>query len=94
MTFPLSRYTVFGNSMLPTLKPGQDVLTFNWWKLVGIKAGDLVVIKVNDKEMIKRIQGVFDQNIFVVGDNEKESTDSRKFGSISRDQIVGKVIWH
>lgn len=80
--------------MLPTLKPGQDVLTSNWWKLVGIKVGDIVVVKVDGKEMVKRIQTIVNRNIFVVGDNEKESTDSRKFGSIKKDQIIGKVIWY
>ncbi len=79
--------------MLPILKPGQDVLVFNWWMLVGIKVGDIVAIKVNGKEMIKRIQKTDDRRIFVIGDNERESTDSRKFGPINKSQIIGKVIW-
>ena len=79
--------------MLPILKPGQDVLVFNWWMLVGIKVGDIVAIKVNGKEMIKRIQKPDDRRIFVIGDNERESTDSRKFGPINKSQIIGKVIW-
>lgn len=79
--------------MLPTLKPGQDVLIFNWWRLVGIKVGDIVAVQVNSKEMIKRIQTSVDRHIFVIGDNENESTDSRKFGPIKKEQIIGKVIW-
>ena len=90
---PIQRFTVSGNSMLPTLKPGQDVLCFNWWRLVGIKVGDIVVIKVNGKEMVKRIQNVYDLEVFVEGDNKKDSTDSRSFGPVKKDQIIGKIIF-
>ena len=64
--FPIQRFTVFGNSMLPTLKPGQDVLVFNWWNLVGIKVGDIVAIRVNGEDMVKRIgQMSSDRGTFV-----------------------------
>lgn len=79
--------------MLPTLKEGQEVLTFNWWKVVRIKVGDIVVVRVNGKEMVKRIQKTDDRRIFVIGDNKKMSTDSRKFGAVKKEQIIGKVIW-
>ena len=79
--------------MLPTLKPGQEVLTFNWWKLMGLKVGAIAVIKVDGKEMVKRIQMSSDRGIFVMGDNEKESTDSREFGLVKKEQIIGKVIF-
>lgn len=77
--------------MLPTLKPGQDVLVWCWF--IKPKKGDIVAIKVNGKEMIKRIQKMDGRTYFVLGDNEKESTDSRKFGPIKRSQIIGQVIW-
>ena len=91
MIFPFSRFTVHGTSMLPILKPGQDVLVLTWF--VQPKKGDIVAIKVNDKEMVKRVQKVLDRKVFVQGDNQKESTDSRKFGPIDKSQIIGKVIW-
>lgn len=78
--------------MLPTLKSGQDILVLCWF--FKIKVGDILAIKVNGKEMVKRLQTVSDQKYYVVGDNEKESTDSRNFGWISRDQIIGKVAWY
>lgn len=77
--------------MLPSLKPGQDILSINWF--YKLKVGDLVIVKVNGKEMVKLIQKVDDRRIFVIGDNKDESTDSRDFGPISMDQIVGKVIF-
>ena len=79
--------------MLPTLKPGQDVLVLCWF--YEPKVGDIVVIRKHGKEMVKRISKLLDRKemIFVTGDNEKESTDSRQFGPIRKDQIIGKVIY-
>lgn len=94
MIFPFKRFTVSGNSMLPTLKPGQDVLVFNWAYLFSkLKVGDIVVIWKNGKEMIKRVQMSSDRGAFVTGDNKKESTDSRSFGPIDKSKIIGKVIF-
>lgn len=93
MKFPFSRFTVYGHSMLPTLKMGQEVLTFNWWKILGLKVGDRVVVRVNGKELVKRIHTLNDRSMYVLGDNEGDSLDSRKFGAIKKEQIVGKVIF-
>ncbi len=78
--------------MLPTLKPGQDILVWCWF--YKLKVGDLVAIKVNGKEMVKRIESFNGRGIFVSGDNESGSTDSRTFGPIKKNQIIGKVIWY
>lgn len=90
---PIARFTVHGNSMLPTLKPSQDVLVLHWF--YNLRVGDIVVIKKDGEEMIKRISKFLDRQnlIFVLGDNEKESTDSRNFGWINKKDIIGKVIW-
>lgn len=80
--------------MFPTLGKGQDVLSFNWAYLAKLpKKGDIVVIKQSGKEMVKRVQQVQGHLISVQGDNQDESTDSRYFGPISMDQIVGKVVY-
>ena len=78
--------------MLPTLKEGQDVLVWSWF--VNPKKGDIVAIKVKGREMVKRIHLYHGRSISVLGDNEKESTDSRKFGPIDKSQIIGKVVWY
>ncbi len=79
--------------MLPTLKPGQDVLCFNWAYIFSKpKKGDIVVIRHQGKEIIKRIQKVHDREYFVEGDNKEESVDSRNFGPIEKQEIIGKVI--
>jgi len=77
--------------MIPTLREGQDVLVWCWF--INPKIGDIVAIKVDGREMIKRIHKVDDRSMFVQGDNEKESIDSRKFGPIKKEQIIGKVIY-
>lgn len=77
--------------MLPNLKPGKDVLVWSWF--YNPRVGDIVAIKYQGKDMVKRIQTIVDRHIFVIGDNEKESTDSRSFGWIDKKEIIGKVIW-
>lgn len=79
--------------MLPTLKPEQLAVSFNWYPLKKLKVSDLIVIKVNERFMIKRIQKVNKQGFFVIGDNRSGSTDSRQFGWVDKDQIIGKVIY-
>ncbi len=80
--------------MYPTLNDGQSVVSFNWAYLgKKPKIGDVVVLKQGDKEIIKRVQNIQDEHIFVVGDNSQESTDSRHFGVVNVNQIVGKVIY-
>lgn len=77
--------------MNPTLVEGQDILSFNLFYKP--KVGDIVVIKYDGKEMVKRVEKIENGQIFVEGDNKQESTDSRDFGSVSKDKIIGKVIF-
>lgn len=77
--------------MLPTLKPGQDVLIWCWF--YNPKVGEIVAVKVNGRDVIKRVQKVHDRNIFVQGDNKEESIDSRRFGWVNKSQIIGKLIY-
>lgn len=76
--------------MLPVLKPGQIVLVWCWF--FKPKVGDIVVIKHNNKEIIKRIQKINVREYFIEGDNKQSSTDSRSFGPIDKSKIIGKVI--
>lgn len=94
MKVPIQRFTVYGDSMFPALRSGQDVLSLNW-SYLGKKpeVGDIVVIKVDGKEMVKRVQNVHDREVFVQGDNQENSIDSRHFGSVDISQIVGKVVY-
>lgn len=77
--------------MLPTLKPGQDVLVLCW--LYKLKKGDLVAIKKSNRDIIKRVQAIKNGKVFVLGDNDKVSLDSRNFGWVDKSAVIGKVIW-
>lgn len=83
--------------MMPTLKPGEHVLCFNWAYNFGKpKIRDVVIVKSLkckvQNEIVKRIQRIQGDKVYVVGDNKKQSTDSRMFGPILRQEIVGKVV--
>jgi len=56
------------------------------------KIGDIVVLK-KEKYIIKRIAKIRKEQVFLLGDNKKESSDSRVFGWINKKEIVGKVIF-
>lgn len=86
--------------MSPILKPGQFVLVSRLAYLLSKpKVGDIVAVKDprDGRILIKRIAKIDSakQNLrfFVLGDNKKESTDSRSFGWIGKKDIIGKVIF-
>ncbi len=56
------------------------------------KNGDLVVFKVDNRIYVKRVKEIKNQKFFLIGDNKKDSLDSKKFGWIAKKDIIGKVI--
>ena len=59
-----------------------------------LKIGDLVIAfhpKIKSKLIIKRIYRVYENKFDLRGDNFLSSTDSREWGLIELDLIVGKV---
>jgi len=92
--FPFSRLQVQGSSMLPTFSPKQNLISFNWaYFFSQPKKGEVVMVKQSGKLIVKRISKVKDGNLFLVGDNPEKSTDSRQFGWVEKNQLVGKVIF-
>ncbi len=87
---------VSGNSMEPTLRDGDYVVTLKI-KLIPFRSrsGDIVVLKdprTSKRQIIKRLV-VVDRNYGVlVGDQPGQSTDSRIFGSIKLEMLDSKVI--
>ena len=61
-----------------------------------IKLNDIVVFKhpYQKKALIKRVYLIKNKSFFLLGDNRKESSDSREFGFIELNYIQGKVIIH
>ncbi|MDR2048241.1 MAG: signal peptidase I [Treponema sp.] len=96
-----------GRSMLPALEPGS-VLIVNkaayGIRLPGIgvylfrwavpRKGDMVVFYTPlGERAVKRCSIVdSDGSFFALGDNDLESFDSRSYGSVPPDHILGKVI--
>lgn len=77
--------------MYPTLRKGSRVVTQNWFYKLNLK--DIIVAKVNNRPVIKRIKRITAKKIFLEGDNKSESTDSREFGEIDKNKLIGKVIF-
>lgn len=85
--------------MRPGLRPGALVIAKALDRSDDLRAGDVVVARRPDpagRAIIKRIHSIDDAGtIFLVGDNPDPlaSTDSRTFGTITRDQIQARVRW-
>ena len=94
--FPLARYQVEGGSMVPALSPGARVVVNRaayWFSQP--RPGDLVVVRdprQPERLLLKRIEGpAGGDGWLVLGDNPQASTDSRAFGPVQRELILGKV---
>ena len=99
--FGIQIYYIPSVSMHPTLKKGDIILVDTWaFDSRNPKSGDIVIFKLVKKKgyFVKRVskwpnsQALKKQGKwYVLGDNHKKSTDSRKFGGINKNQIKGKV---
>lgn len=76
--------------MLPTLNPGQVIVAF---KRRQYREGQVVIIRHDGLEKVKRIHAMQGGSIDVRGDNPSSSTDSRSFGFVSQDNVLGVVVW-
>jgi len=91
------RVRVVGESMQPTLSPGDEVLVRRCSRLRRVypQPGQLLWLQHplrSDIQLIKRCERVMGSRVFVQGDNASESTDSRQFGPVSFDLILGCVV--
>lgn len=90
------RFKVTGKSMLPQLKPGDEILINpDAYRNSLPEIGDIVVTmhpQQDNLSLVKRITAVDHHgNYFLTGDNLEESTDSRVWGTIKLSDILGKV---
>ncbi len=82
--------------MFPVLKEGEEVLvdTKAYHRCLP-EMGDLVIAwhpHQPNLRIIKRVVRVDEKgNCFLMGENSLESSDSRSFGWVSLQQIIGKV---
>lgn len=85
--------------MEPEFKPGDYIIVNKLaYILENPSKGDVVVLKhpnEKNKFLIKRISIITNpDDYYVVGDNMNFSQDSRHFGAIKKDSIIGKVLFH
>jgi signal peptidase I len=64
--------------------PGGEQL---WIKRVAAVRGDRAVSR--DEELV-----LSEREVFLVGDHEAGSFDSRQYGAVSTDDIIGRVVHH
>ncbi len=89
---PLLRVAVAGESMLPTLRPGDWCLVRRGGR---IRPGAVVVIERPDRPgllVVKRAVQSTAAGWWVLGDNPVRSDDSRVFGPVPAAAVVGRVL--
>jgi len=86
---PLIFRRVRSGSMAPKLRPGQWIVATPLFRK--LRPGQVVIVERDHKELIKRIERIQDDRLFVIGDNLQLSTDSRQFGWLNREDVVAKV---
>ncbi len=90
------RFRVTGDSMRPLLIPGEEVLINpTAYRQMVPQPGDLVVARHPHQpglRLVKWVAAVKPQGCFLQGVNLGASTDSRSFGWVPVDCILGQVI--
>ena len=96
---------VLGTSMEPTLHPWQ--VCWMHRDILPLKKGDVVVFPLERETglLVKRVAALEGATVtvngctwrvpkdecYVLGDNSKASVDSREFGTIKQNSIIGKI---
>ncbi len=88
----VGRIRVEGDSMRPTLEPGDRLVCVPPWRL---RAGDVVALRDprDGRLLVKRVVAIDASGVTVAGDNPGASTDSRTFGVVGRDRVIGRAVW-
>ncbi len=86
-------FLVQGDSMEPTLNNGEVVLV-QPMAIYGV--GDIILAEHPYRRNIKILKRIAqidpDDSVQLIGDNPSNSTDSRTFGAVSIESIIGKVV--
>ena len=89
----LRRVEVVGESMRPTLEPGDRLLLARTRRA---RPGDLVAVldpRFDRRTVVKRVAAVSASGLTVLGDNPAASTDSRIFGIVRSEALQGRVLY-
>ncbi|MEM9875144.1 MAG: nickel-type superoxide dismutase maturation protease [Myxococcota bacterium] len=86
-------YAVAGDSMRPTLGPGDVVAVRKRGRAP--RVGDVVVVRDPErsgKVLVKRVRSLGRATVAVGSDDPAAGRDSRHFGSLPRSAILGRVV--
>jgi len=92
--WPLRRVAVHGDSMRPALEPGDRLLVVGF---LSVRPGDVVAVvdpRDGERVLVKRVAAIDPgDGITVLGDNPAASTDSRTFGPVRPDHVLGRAVY-
>ena len=80
--------------MSPTFKEGDIVLYKKYLiNKSNLEVGQVVIFRhpIQERIQIKRIKRIKENCIEVSGDNSRDSTDSKSFGFVQNEKIIGIV---
>ncbi len=80
---------VRGGSMAPKLRPGQLIVATALYRK--LRPGQVVIVEQANKQMVKRIERIEEDRLFVIGDNLPASIDSRQFGWLDQSAVIARV---
>ena len=86
MNKPWRRVVVHGDSMRPTLRPGDRLLVVR----LPIRTNDLVAVRTPERTVVKRVVNTTSTTVDVAGDNQAASTD---FTAVPRGDVLGRVVY-
>ena len=91
------RLHVVGESMTPTLQPGDTVLIDpDAYQHGSPSEGDVIAAthpNQDDLQIVKRIAFLEENgDCYLLSDNSAEGTDSRTFGAVPQEKIIGRVV--
>jgi nickel-type superoxide dismutase maturation protease len=89
----LDRVEVSGLSMAPGLQPGDRLVV---WRTRSVRPGDVVAVpdpRQPERTILKRVISVRPEGLFLLGDNPRQSTDSRQFGYVPLKSVLGKALY-
>ena len=86
------RVAVTGESMSPTLGPGDRLLVMRRFRP---RPGQVVTLvdPRSGRVIVKRVASVSVAGVEVTGDNPEASTDSRVFGNVPAGALRGRVVY-
>jgi len=85
------RVAVSGHSMEPALREGDWVLVIPQRRP---RQGDVVLVRDprDSRLLLKRVAQIGPEGCVVMGDRTDHSTDSRVFGAVPFDHVVGRAV--